>query len=94
MFSMSDAADENMSIAAPPISISAAKADFAESAGKAHFERLKPHLRLQTHPPGTLVCINVVDGNYVIGSSDLDVIDMFRARFGGSAIGWIEELVD
>ena len=68
------------------------KADFAERAGKQHLKRIRAELSDEAIAPGTLVAINVVDGEYVIAQTDLEVVDAFRSRFGKNAIGWIAEL--
>ena len=69
-----------------------AKADFAETAGRAHLRKIRAALASQAFPPGTLVAINVIDGDHVTGRSDLDVADKFTRKFGHDAIGWVAEL--
>ena len=83
-----------MNAITPIASIDAAKAEFAERAGEQHLERIRSQPATKTLSPGTLIGINVIDGEYVLGATDLELIDTFRARFGPDAIGWIGEVGD
>jgi hypothetical protein len=80
--------------------INAADGDYAERAGKEHLKRIRTELDVagKGYDPNNgspvLVAINVVDGEYVTGTSDRDVINKFRVRFGRDSIGWIADLAD
>lgn len=74
--------------------IDVAKADFAERSGQEHFRRIKSQFSGQVGPRGRLIAINVLDGEYVIADSDVELIDKFRARFGNDAIGWVADFAD
>ena len=81
-----------MNAITPIAPIDEAKAEFAERAGEEHLKRLRSQLSTKGLSSGTLIAINVLNGDYVLGATDLELIDAFRRRFGPDAIGWIADL--
>ncbi len=77
-----------------PSAVNEAKAEFAARAGKEYFKQIRGELSAQGIASGTMVGINVLDGQYVLGRNDLELIDAFKARFGAETIGWFEQYWD
>jgi hypothetical protein len=59
---------------------SRARADFVGKEGNYWLKRLQPEL--EKLPDGTVVVINIVNGEYVTASSPLEGMDKFDQKFG------------
>jgi hypothetical protein len=70
---------------------SRARADFVGNEGDYWLKRLDAQLALL--PVNTVVVINIVNGEYVTGSTRLEAMDRFDQRFGSNTtFGFVHEI--
>jgi hypothetical protein len=63
----------------------------AHAAGEAIYEKLVPQLRQMGYPAGRLIGINIESGEFVVADARLQLIDLYKEKFG-DAIGWVKEI--
>jgi hypothetical protein len=67
------------------------EAERAQSEGNAIYERLLPVFRQQGLKAGLFVAINIATGEFVTAETRLDLMGIYKERFGQS-MGWVKRI--
>jgi hypothetical protein len=67
------------------------EAERAQAAGDALYEKLLPRLRQMGYQAGRMIAINIESGEFVVADTRLQLIELYKEKFGNTA-GWAREI--
>ena len=66
--------------------------DFAQRRGTIFFEQITANAGAGLRVQGQFIAIDALSGEYVLGTSIGDAMDVFERRFGTKAVAWLIDL--